>query len=429
MERLWTSELRAHAGERVRVAGWLQHQRQLSRLTFALVRDARGLAQAVFEDEAEIARLELLLPETVLAVEGLVAEVPQAPGGIELHEPAFEVISEPVERPSLELRRPQLKEQLPTILDHAAVALRHPRERAKFEVAAASIAGYREALDTLGFTEIQTPKLVGAGAEGGANVFRVDYFGRPAFLAQSPQLYKQIMVGVFERVYETGPVFRAEPHDTSRHLAEYVSLDAEIGFVEDHRDVMRFARAAVAGMARRATPALAALALEPPELPREIPVLHFEEAQRLIERATGESLAGEPDLAPAHERRLGEWARREHRSDFLFVERYPMEKRPFYTHPAPGRPELSNSFDLLFRGMELMTGGQRLHRYEDYVAAIEERGLSLEPFEGFLDAYRYAMPPHGGWGMGLERWTASLVGAGNLRETTLFPRDLNRLAP
>src|SRR5215208_2103486 len=248
MERVLSGELRPRVGERVRVAGWLHHQRRLAKLTFVLLRDRAGLAQVVVDDPGEIERLAALLPETVLEAEATVVASEQAPGGVELHAPTFTVISEPADTAPVELRRPVLKEQLPTILDHAAVAYRHPRLRAGFALAAAAVGGFRAALDELGFTEIQTPKLVAAATESGANVFALDYFGRPAFLAQSPQFYKQTMVGVFERVYEVGSVFRAEPHDTARHLAEYVSLDAEIGFIEDHFTVMRFAREAVAGM-------------------------------------------------------------------------------------------------------------------------------------------------------------------------------------
>jgi nondiscriminating aspartyl-tRNA synthetase len=319
------------------------------------------------------------------------------------------VLSAPAELPPVELRRPVLKESLPTILDHAPLAWRHPRERAKLELTAASVAGFRAALDGLGFTEISTPKIVASATESGANVFALDYFGRPAYLAQSPQFYKQAMVGVFERVYETGKVWRAEPHETGRHLAEYTSLDAELGFIEDHFDVMRIVREALSGMVesiRERAPGV----VELPEVPSEIPWVHFSE--------TG---VDDVDLAPADERRLCE----EH-GEWLFVTGFPTAKRPFYTHPEPGRPEYTNSFDLLFRGIEIVTGGQRLHRYEDYVAAL--RG-ETEPYEGYLQAFKYGMPPHGGFALGHERWIARLVGAKNVRETTLFPRDRNRLTP
>jgi len=433
VQRILTAELPANVGRRVRIAGWLQQQRQLSRVTFAVVRDRGGLAQVVVEEAGErdaVARLE---PETVVEVEGDVVETPQAPGGVELHRPQARVIAPALEAPPIDLRRPVLREQLPTRLTHAAVALRHPRARARFALVATSLAGYRAALDTLGFVEITTPKLVGSAIEGGANVFEVDYFGRPAYLAQSPQLYKQTMVGAFERVYECGPAFRAEPHDTARHLAEFMSLDLELGFIEDYRAVMRVARDAVGGMAEavgsRASASVDLLGIVVPDVPAEIPAVHFTDAQRLIERDTGREVVGEPDLSPADERWLGDWARRENGSDFLFVVGYPMEKRPFYTHPDPGRPGFSWSFDLLFRGVELLTGGQRLHRYDDYVEALAARGLSPEPFRSYLEAFRYGMPPHGGFGMALERWVAQLAGVSNIRDARLFPRDRTRLDP
>lgn len=407
MERTLTGELRPRLGERVRLAGWLHHQRRLARLTFVLLRDRAGLAQIVVDDPAAVEEVAGLLPETVLEVEATVVESGQAPGGVELRDPVFTVVAEPAEQPPVELRRPELKESLPTILDYAPVALRHPRRREAFRLAAASVRGFRSALDRLGFTEIQSPKIVVSATETGANLFTVDYFGRDAFLAQSPQFYKQTMVGVLERVFEVGPAFRAEPHDTSRHLAEYVSLDAEVGFVRDHFDVMRVLREAIAGMCEAAREA----GFDAPEVPAEIPWVHFAE--------TG---VDDVDLSPADERRLCE----ERGAEFLFVTGYPMAKRPFYTHPEPGRPEYSNSFDLLFRGLEIVTGGQRLHRYEHYVAALDG---NTAPFEGYLQAFKYGMPPHGGFALGLERWVARLTGARNIRETTLFPRDLNRLTP
>ena len=283
----------------------------------------------------------------------------------------------------------------------------------------------------IGFTEIQTPKIVGTATESGANVFALDYFGRRAYLAQSPQLYKQIMVGVFERVYETGPVFRAEPHDTSRHLAEYVSLDAELGFIRDHRDVEAVLREVLAGMLAaiesRAAAAVELLDLHLPSVPAEIPRIHFHDAQLLLEAALGESIVGEPDLAPAHERWLGEWALAEHGSEFLFVEGYPMAKRPFYTHPEPGRPEFSNSFDLLFRGLELVTGGQRLHRYDDYESVVDDSGArrrSTAISRRSGTACRRTVASPSVWNAGPR-----VVGVPNVRQVTLFPRDINRLTP
>ena len=225
-----------------------------------------------------------------------------------------------------------------------------------------------------------------------------------------------------------GPVFRAEPHDTVRHLAEYVSLDAELGFIDDHRDVLAVLRDAIAGMvqavAADAGQAVELLGARLPSVPQEIPVVHFREALAMVGADPDE-----PDLAPDHERTLGTWARDEHGSDFVVVDGYPMVKRPFYTHPQPDDPRWSNSFDLLFRGLELVTGGQRLHRYADYVSALRERGESTQPYEAYLQAFRHGMPPHGGFAIGLERWTARLLEVDNIRLTTLFPRDLHRLAP
>ena len=433
IDRLLSSHLREHIGERVRLAGWLHNLRPLSQVSFVLLRDRAGVTQIVAEDKELREWVSKLPAESVLEVEGLVTAEGRATNGVEVHEPVIRLITASTSTPPIELQRPVLKEQPPTILDHAAVALRHPPRRAVLEISAAAIAGFRSALEELEFTEINTPKIVGSTTETGANVFVVDYFGRDAYLAQSPQFYKQIMVGVLERVYETGPVFRAEPHNTARHLAEYVSLDAEMGFIRDHSDVMSVVTASVAGMVdgirTAAAPAVDLLGVILPDVPDIIPELDFEAAQQLIEDATGESVVGEPDLAPSHERWLGEWAQRERESDFVFVTGYPMSKRPFYTYPDPDRPSRSKSFDLLFRGLEIVTGGQRLHLYEDYLAALRSRDEDPSSYEGYLEAFRYGMPPHGGFAIGLERFVARVVRAPNVRDATLFPRDINRLLP
>ncbi|MFF4415077.1 aspartate--tRNA(Asn) ligase [Streptosporangium sp. NPDC001559] len=431
--RTLAAELPRRIGDRVTVQGWLHRGRTLKSVVFLILRDRSGLAQAVFTGPEAMAEADGHPEETVLSVTGTVTANPQAPGGVELTSPEVVALSGPAEAPPFDLYRPGVPATLPTILDHAPVTLRHPALRAPHVISAASVAGFRAALDGLGFTEIHTPKVVASATESGANVFAIDWFGTPAYLAQSPQFFKQAMVGVFERVYETGPVFRAEPHDTARHLAQYTSLDAELGFVTDHRDVMAVLREVLAGMteavAGQAGEECALLDVALPKVPERIPEIHFAEAQELIAAHTAEDPRGEPDLAPSHERWLSEWALNEHGSEFLFVTGYPMVKRPFYTHPQPGRPEYSNSFDLLFRGLELVTGGQRLHRYEDYLAVLAAKGESAEPYEGYLSAFRHGMPPHGGFALGLERWTARLTGADNIRRATLFPRDLHRLNP
>jgi nondiscriminating aspartyl-tRNA synthetase len=428
MERTLSAALpHAAPGSEVRLQGWVHRRRELAALTFLVVRDRTGLAQVVVKPGP--GGMPVVPPEeTTVEVVGLATANPQALGGIEVTEPVITALTEPAATPPVELWRPALSAGLPTLLDHAPVTWRHPAQRAKWELAAASLRGFRETLDRAGFTEIQTPKFVASATESGANVFQVDYFGRPAYLAQSPQFYKQQMVGVFERVYEVGPVFRAEPHDTVRHLAEYVSLDAELGFVADHRDVLRALREVLAGMVgaiqEHAAAAVRLTGARVPVVPAEIPVVHFRDALELVGAP-----ADEPDLAPEHERALGAWALAEHGSDFLAVEGYPMAKRPFYTHPQPDDPRWSNSFDLLFRGLELVTGGQRLHRPSDYDAAIRARGEDPATYAAYLQAFEHGMPPHGGFAIGLERWTARLVEAANVREVTLFPRDLHRLTP
>jgi nondiscriminating aspartyl-tRNA synthetase len=406
--RVLAASLASHVGSSAVLCGWVHRVRSLKSVTFLIVRDRSGLAQVVLPPGVSHGL------ETVVSVSGVVVASEQAPGGAELSSASVTVLSS-TEPPPFDLYRPSLSASLPTMLDHAAVAVRPPSLRTRFRVAAASVAGFRSALDSLGFTEIHTPKIVASATESGASVFGLDHFGRPAYLAQSPQFYKQTMVGVFERVYEVGPVFRAEPHDTARHLAQYTSLDAELGFITDHRDVMEVLREVLTSMVSSAAALVPA-----PSVPASIPSVHFAEALELV----GASV-DEPDLAPAHERALSEWALREHGSEFLFVTGYPMSKRPFYTHPSPS-PAYSNSFDLLFRGLELVTGGQRLHRYADYLAVL---GSSAGEYSGYLEAFRHGMPPHGGFALGLERWVARLLGLPNVRQATLFPRDLHRLVP
>lgn len=434
MRRIWSVEVAEHVGDTVVLAGWLHRLRRLSNVSFLILRDGLGLAQVVLDSEELINLVAELQPESVLRVEGDVVASAQAPRGVEVLARRIEILSEAVAPPPFELHRPYITAQLPTFLDHAAVGLRHPRQRALFRIGAASVNGFRRVLQLERFTEVFTPKIVAAASEGGANLFSVDYFGRPAFLAQSPQLYKQMLVGVFERVFEVGPVFRAEPHDTPRHLNQYTSLDAEMGFIDNHYTVMAMVEKAIRGMlAALESDAAEELALVKPEMPRvptgSFPSVDFVEAQRMIQAATGEDVIGEPDLAPNHERWLGDWAAQEYGSDFVFVTGFPLAKRPFYTFPSPSRPEFSNSFDLLFRGLELVTGGQRLHTYAAYLQAMAEREMDPAPFEGYLEAFKHGMPPHGGFALGLERWLARLSGIANVRETTLFPRDLQRLTP
>lgn len=434
-ERIRTVEVQAYIGQRVVLQGWVHTVRRLGGIVFLVLRDGWGTVQAVSETEDDFAPLLAanLGPETVIKLAGVVTAMPQAPGGVEIHEPQLEIITPVQEAPPVVINKREVKAGLAAQLDHAVVVNRHLGRRAVFRLAAGAMRGFRQTLNQLNFTEIQSPKIVASATESGANVFKIGYFDQTAYLAQSPQFYKQIMVGVFERVYEVGPVFRAEPHDTVRHVNEYVSMDVEFGFIEDHFTVMALLRQVLAGIFTTLTdaygPELSLLAVDVPTVPDEIPHIHFSDAQALIFDRHGVDVRGEPDLSPQDERWLGEWAKAEHNSDFLFVTGYPMQKRPFYTHPDPARPDYSNSFDLLFRGTELVTGGQRLHRYEDYIEALARGNYAIEPFVSYLEAFRYGMPPHGGFAIGLERLLMQLLQLPNLRLATLFPRDLTRLTP
>jgi nondiscriminating aspartyl-tRNA synthetase len=427
MERTLAAELtELPPGREVRLQGWLHRRRRLAEIDFLVLRDRTGLAQVVVTEPTARSQVAELVEETVIDLTGRTVANDRAPHGIEVDSPRITVLGHAEPTP-VELWRPALRSRLPTVLDHAPLTWRHPRQRARWQLAAAALRGFRRHLDAAGYTEVQTPKIVGAATESGANVFALDYFGRPAYLAQSPQFYKQTLVGAFERVFEVGPVFRAEPHDTARHLASYTSLDVELGFITDHRDVLGVLRDVIAAMiddVAAASAALQVLGLRLPAVPSELPTLHFADALRLVGAEPDE-----PDLAPGHEQVLGDWALREHGSDFLAVEGYPMAKRPFYTHPQPGDHRWSNSFDLLFRGVELVTGGQRLHRRADYQAALLARGEDPSAYATYLEAFKHGMPPHGGFAIGLERFIARLTGVENIREVALFPRDLHRLTP
>lgn len=434
MKRVLSNELSSHAGERVLMAGWMHRIRRLgSGMVFVHLRDRSGICQIVAEAPEAIASLDGLLVESVVEVEGMVVAEAQAAGGYEIHDPSFTVLSAVIDALPFPINKPVINAHLDTFLDHAMIGLRAPVKQAVFKLSAAVAHAFRDVLDGKGFTEIATPKIIGSASESGANVFALDYFGKQAYLAQSPQFYKQIMVGVFERVYEVAPVFRAEPHQTVRHLNEYVSMDAEMGFIQDHTTVMVLLTEVIKGildyLGSRCAKELALLNVQMPLAPQEFPRIYFPEAQQWIFEHHGEDCRGEPDLAPQHEKWLGEWAKETFQSDFLFVTGYPMAKRPFYTAPNPNDTRYSNSFDLLFRGTELVTGGQRLNRFEDYARALEARGMTQEAVASYLETFQFGMPPHGGFAIGLERFIMQLVNLSNLRDAALFPRDMERIQP
>ncbi|MDP3726361.1 MAG: aspartate--tRNA(Asn) ligase [bacterium] len=437
MERIFIQNLKDKIGEKVLVAGFVDVRRDHGKLIFIDLRDKSGIIQTVVspkhKDAYEI--LKEVRSEWVLHMTGIVKKRPDnmvnkdsETGDIEIEVSEVTVLNKAQELPF----EKDAELNLDTYLDHLPLTLRSSRGRAIFKVQAEIIAGYREALVALGFTEFQAPKLVGDDAEGGGNVFSVDYFNdKKAYLATSPQLYKQIMVGIFERVFSTGNVFRAEKHSTTRHLNEYTSLDAELGFITDHRDVMNILTNVMHHIIARLKKGSAAeyklLNAELPHAPKEFPFMKLREAHELIKKETGEDHTKEPDLDPADERWLCEYAARELNSDFIFITHYPIEKRPFYTHEDENDHGYTKSFDLLFRGVEITTGGQRVHEYNKLVEKIQKKGLQPENFSFYLEAFKYGMPPHGGFGMGLERLTQKFLGLSNVKEATLFPREINRI--
>lgn len=429
--RTLAADLPAHVGTRVCIQGWVHAIRRFGAVNFIIVRDRSGMAQVIAEP-GELAKLDGLQVETVIAVEGTVAGEPRATNGVEVRDARLTVIAPVVDVLPFEINKKVLKPSLDVFLNHAPVGLRAPRKQATFRLYADLLAGFRDYLIPRGFTEIHTPSIVGSATEGGANVFTLDYFGKPAFLAQSPQLYKQIMVGVFERVFEIGPAFRAEEHYTVRHLNEYNSLDLEMGFISGYTEVTDLLLAVLEHMIDTALerhPADATLLGVTRPRFGHVPSIRFRDAQRLILERHGEDRTGEPDLSPRDERLLGEWAAQEYGTDFVLVTHFPTAKRAFYTMPDPDDPTYSLSFDLLFQGQELVSGSRRINRYDQLVQAIAERGIDPEPFGGYLQAFKFGMPPEGGFAIGSERLLMRLVGAENLRETTLFPRDVNRLGP
>ena len=410
----------------VTLHGMVHALRDLGGVTFLTLRTREGLIQCVCPRRPEGVR-----EECAVSVSGLLRPEPRAPGGAELAEARFTVLSRPAAPPPVPLSK-KSSVSLDTELSLRPVTLRAPRARAVFRIQAAVCRAFREFLQGEGFTEIHTPKLGQAGAEGGSSQFRLDYFGRKAVLAQSPQLYKQAMVGVFERVYEIGPVFRAEKHATQRHLNEYTSLDLEMGFLHSFTDLMAleqgFLRRLVALLRQEYAGELALLGAELPDA-QHIPAVRFDEAKRLAADAYGYAIREPYDLEPEEEQHIGRYAKEVWGSDFVFVTHYPGRKRPFYTMDDPEDPRYTLSFDLLFRGVEITTGGQRIHNYGQQVEKLKARGMEPEDFSGYLLFHKHGAPPHGGLGIGLERLTMQLCGLDNIRRASLFPRDRTRLEP
>ena len=419
-------------GQTVKVNGAVHTIRDMGDVAFVVLRKREGLLQCVYEEGVTEFNIKDLKEASTIEVEGVVAKEDRAPNGIEIRLKTIKVLSEPAEPMPIAISKWKLNTSLETKMAMRPITLRNVRERAKFRIQEGIVRGFREFLHAQGFTEIHTPKLGAKSAEGGANLFRLEYFHRPAILQQSPQFYKQMMVGVFDRVFETAPVFRAEKHNTKRHLNEYTSLDFEMGYIDSFEDIMAmetgFLQYTMELLKKDYARELKTLNITLPNVDK-IPTVRFTEAKELVSKKYNRAIKNPYDLEPEEEALIGQYFKEEYGADFVFVTHYPSKKRPFYAMDDPEDTTYTLSFDLLFGGMEITTGGQRIHDYNMLMEKVAARGMTDEGMETYLSAFKHGMPPHGGIGIGLERLTMKLLGEENVRETTLFPRDLSRLEP
>lgn len=434
--RTLVRDLPEKLGEQVVLAGWLHNLRDMKNFGFAILRDRTGLAQVVLE-AAHLEQLKGLQLETVIRVSGIVKEKkskdPKAKE-VEVQATELEILSPVVDVVPVEISKPELDLQLDTLIDNRVITLRHPKQRAIFRVQAALVRGYRSYMNAQGYTEIFFPVLAGAASEGGAEFFKVDYYGREATLTQSAQLYKQMTMGVYEGVYGLSYSFRAEKFATSRHLTEFNQFEFELGFVDGMDEVMDHAEAAIREMfetvASDCAEELDLLQATLPPLGKEFPRITLREALEAYRDEGGVDETSEPDLSPAAEKWISTvWAPKHHKSSFVFITDYPASKRPFYVKLDPNDPKNTLSFDLIGAGSEITSGGLRVNRYDEQVQRIKDKGLNPADFEDYLTMHKYGIPPEGGFGMGLQRLTQNVLGLSNIKEATIFPRDVQRLRP
>ncbi len=437
MTRQLTHQLADNVNLTVTIEGWLHKKRLLGGLNFLTLRDRSGIAQIKIEDKDEVEKLRGLQIGTILSVEGLVVTDERAPNGVEVHNPVLTVLVPVTSESPIEIDKPldHKSENLDTLFEHRVIGLRNLQETAIFKVQA----GIKQSLRTFfaenEFTEFNSPKLLPAATEGGAEVFTLDYFGKEATLAQSAQFYKQMMVGVFERAYEMNPTYRAEPSATTRHMTEFIHIDAEMGFT-DFQGLLSM----VGDLLSHVTTSiwqtheseLNSWKAQPVVLPEQIPQLALEEIHRLYSEATGQDTRGEKDMRPDEERWITDYAKEHLGSEAVFVTEWPASEMKFYHKKSEANPELAERADLIFRGVEIATISMREHRYDvlvDQLKTIAGGDPEADGFRYYLQAFQYGLPAHGGFGMGLERLTQKIIGLNNIKEATLFPRDLNRLTP
>lgn len=423
-----------YAGKEVVIRGAVHTIREMSEFSFILVRKYEGLVQCVYQVGMEGFDIKSLREGATIEAKGIVNLEERAPNGFEIRLNAVSILSEPAMDAIMPvpISKWKLNTSLETKLSLRPITLRNIRERAIFKIQEGIIRAFRDFMFSEHFTEIRTPKIVAGNAEGGANVFKLEYFGKKAFLAQSPQFYKQMMVGVYDRVFEAAPVFRAEKHNTTRHLNEYTSLDFEMGYIDSFTEIMDMEAAMLnyvfVFLQKEYTKELSILNVNLPNVTK-IPSVRFDKAKELVAKKYDRKIKNPYDLEPEEEILIGKYFKEEFESDFVFVTHYPSKKRPFYAMDDPKDPKFTLSFDLLFKGMEITTGGQRIHSYEEQVTKMVERGMEIADFRNYLMIHKHGIPPHGGLGIGLERLTMRLLDETNVRETTMFPRDVSRLEP
>ena len=427
MERTLINSVSHHISKEVLIKGRIINLRKMGGISFVQVQDYTGKIQTVWGKE-----IPAKMGDAVEVI-GFVKKDERAKGGYEIEGNEMVVIATNIEEYPFDLSKPKLNLQLTTLLDSRPLSVRHSKVQAIFKLYDILLEAYETAMREEGFIEIKTPKIIGAASEGGANVFKINYFDKHAYLAQSPQFYKQIMVGAFERVFEIGSVFRAEPHFTTRHVNEYISLDAEMGFINDYQDVMKELNKTLVkifnDLTKKGGKYLKEYDVEIPEVPNKIPSVKLSEIKEIIKKKYKYEISADTDIDPEGERLAGRYAKEEFNSDFIFITHYPFSDRPFYTMRSKENPEETYGFDLIYKGMEIATGGQREHIYASLMKNMKEKKVSGKGMEFYLDVFKFAMPPHGGWGMGSERIIQQILNLGSVKEAVLFPRDVKRLSP
>jgi nondiscriminating aspartyl-tRNA synthetase len=438
MRRTLIAETTEKIGEKVKISGWVKTRRDHGKIIFVDLHDRSGILQCVITPGTKnYESAKKLRPQWTANFVGEIKMRPEKlvntemnTGAVEMELLEFNVLSEAQELP-VDISAEDMNLHIETLLDYRNLTIRNEKVGAIFKIYAQVLESYAQYLRLANFTEIKTPKILSSSTEGGAEFFKIKYFDREAFLAQSPQFYKQAAVGAFERVFEVGSVFRAEPHFTSRHVNEYIGLDAEMGFIDGSDDVMdeleNTMKYILKSVNENCSPELKIYGANI-EIPERFPRVKFSEALDILKNEFGKTIEGN-DIDPEGERMMCEWAKKEKDSDFIFLTNYPWTIRPMYIMPDPENPKETFGFDLLYKGVEIASGGQRIHDPEQLIENMKKKKLNPEDFSSYIEIFRFGMPPHGGWGLGSERIVQKILGLKSIKEAILFPRDVKRLAP